>query len=485
MSEVTGRAGGNIRHLQHRGTKGTGGTRADRASLLHESMRELDPAAPKIHAAINSNIVLADTHLNVAMVNDGQGGFRRPTSTKEVLDYGDARIGNVYRKWSDKSFETTLIVVHLPKTMCEEIPGYYPVLDKDTGEPVMTPLGVPQMRSRWVAKDRQQALEYFSQVVSYYGGEVLTGGQEAIHGYDINFDESTPHIQIMADTLAPDPKHPGKLRVEASQMWGAHREVTVAKVDKTTGEPVVDPTTGETVRVMEQPKAKMARYQEGLRQHMYDLGYPVELDYDPERHLSGSGKAEYAEVMDAQRDVQERAVAVRTRETNVKAAEKRVKSQEASAQVRQSLLDEREGILDQREADLPRLRAQAVKEGREEGLAAAEKRIQLEVERELEQRLGERLGSALLALQREHQDLMEQARSTKEKYVAAAIAFETINARTLPAVEQWEQANPHTKRGQVANRQLEIHASIQRRAAEIRDSVPDDDNALDDELGNF
>ncbi|MBK7822140.1 MAG: hypothetical protein IPJ61_14045, partial [Tessaracoccus sp.] len=29
----------------------------------------------------------------MTMVNDGQGGFRRAKSTKEVLDYGDARIG--------------------------------------------------------------------------------------------------------------------------------------------------------------------------------------------------------------------------------------------------------------------------------------------------------------------------------------------------------------------------------------------------------
>lgn len=394
MSEVIGRAGGNVRHLQHRGTKGTGGTRADRASLLHESMRDLDPAAAKTHAAINPNIVLAETHLNVAMVNDGQGGFRRPTSTKEVLDYGDDRIANVYRKWSDKSFETTLIVVHLPKTMCEEIPDFYPVLDKDTGEPVLSPLGTPQMRSRWVAKDRQKALEYFNEVVTYYGGAVLTGGQAAIHGYDINFDESTPHIQMMADTLAPDPnpKHPGKLRVEASQMWGAHREVTVVKVDKTTGQPVVDTATGEAVRVMEQPKAKMSRYQEGLREHMYDLGYPVELDYDPERHLTGSGKDEYAEIMDAQREVQERGVSVRTREVNVRIAENELQVERVQVSdwrddireqdyelrgdrrlhgEREKALNEREGVLDRLEAQLPRRRAEAVDEGRKEGLRQA------------------------------------------------------------------------------------------------------------------
>lgn len=110
MNGTTGRAGGNIRHLQHKGTKGTGNTREDRASLLHESMRELDDEAVQTHARLNLNIVPADSHLNVAMVNNGDGTFRRPKSIEEVLDYGDSRIDNVYRKWNPNSFETTLIV---------------------------------------------------------------------------------------------------------------------------------------------------------------------------------------------------------------------------------------------------------------------------------------------------------------------------------------------------------------------------------------
>ncbi|MGJ9372520.1 hypothetical protein [Nesterenkonia sp. CF4.4] len=318
MNGTTGRAGGNIRHLQHKGTKGTGNTREDRASLLHESMRELDDEAVQTHARLNPNIVPADSHLNVAMVNNGDGTFRRPKSIEEVLDYGDSRIDNVYRKWKPNSFETTLVVVHLPKTMCDEVPNYYPLLDKVTGQPVIDEeTGEPKLRSRWVAKNRSDAIAYFDEVLAYYGSDVLTGGIDAIHGYDINFDESTPHIQIMADTLAPDPKHDGNLRVDASRMWDVHRDVTVDKFDATTGQPVIDEKTGEVVQVLEQRRAKMSRYQRGLREHMVAKGYPVEHDFDPERHLSGLGKDEYTEVMDSRRVVETQTAALKLQESDL------------------------------------------------------------------------------------------------------------------------------------------------------------------------
>ena len=151
------------------------------------------------------------------MVDNSDGTFRRPTGIQEVLDYGDARIG----------------------------PG----------------------------RDRDEALRYFDEVVRYYAEDVLNGGVDAIHGFDINFDESTPHIQIMADTLVPDPKHDGKLRCESSQMWGSHRDVTELRADK----------DGVVREMNELPQNKMSRYQKGLRDRMVSLGYPVEADYDLER----------------------------------------------------------------------------------------------------------------------------------------------------------------------------------------------------------
>lgn len=357
MGEAVGRAGGNVRHLRHQGSakKGTpGSTRADRRDLLREAHRDLDMAEAEYFASKpKSSIVLDDTHLNVSRVNDGAGGFRKPQSIDEILDYGDARIGtsqnpkgedrigDTGRKWNAKSFETTLIAAHLPKTMCREIPNYYPVLDKDTGEPVLDANDEPMMRSRWVAKDRAKAIEYFERVVlAHYAEEVLSGGHDAIHGYNINFDESTPHIQIMADTLASDPKHPGELRCEASQMWGSHRDVTTVRADK----------DGVVREMMEPPKHKMSRYQRGLRDRAIALRYPVEKDYDEARHLSGSGNDEYGEMMDAQRIADEM----------VDYVEERAEG-----------LDAREQAVEQAEAELPELRRRAREEGRQEGIEQA------------------------------------------------------------------------------------------------------------------
>ena len=373
MSNATGRTGGNIRHLRHMGSKekGTpGNTRADRRDLLRESMRDLDPAEADFFASKpGSSIVRDDTHLNVAMVNNGDGTFRRPTGIQEVLDYGDARIGpgrdsGVHkskeaaadeaeadrvggdgRKWNPNSFETTLIAAHLPKSMCVEIPNFYPIIDDKTGEPVLDANDEPMMRSRWVSRDRDEALRYFDEVVRYYAEDVLNGGVDAIHGYDINFDESTPHVQIMADTLAPNPKHDGKLRCESSQMWGSHRDVTELRADK----------DGVVREMMELPQNKMSRYQKGLRDRMVSLGYPVEADYDQERHLSGSGKAEYAATMDARRVADEMVDYVEERGEQLDAREVDLDAQAAEITADRAQLD-------RDLADLPGLRRRAREE---------------------------------------------------------------------------------------------------------------------------
>lgn len=477
---TVGRVAGDVRHLRH-----GDGTRGDRASILHESMRDLDPDAAEIHARINPNIVLADTHLNVAMVNDGDGGFRAPSSTHEVLDYGDARIGNVHRKMLPRSFETTLIVVHLPKTLCEEVPDFYPVMDGATGDPALDVDGSPRMRSRWVARNRAEALRFFDAVLDYYSTQVLNGGQAAVHGYDINFDESTPHIQIMADTLAPDPKHDGKLRVEGSQMWGAHRDVTVDKIDRSTGEVVVDAKTGDPVQVMEQGPAKMSRYQQGLREHMYGLGYDVELDYDPERHLSAMGKVEYAETRDAENAVFQRGVRVRTREVNVSAAEK-----ELSLRTRS---------LEDAEAALPRARRKAVEEGKAEGLAGAQSQIKAQVDEQVEQTLQPAYADLLRRqkqLAAEREQIEEEVREMKrrcmrvlreadaaesraevarEKHAAAADQYRNLVARLQPAVRHWERRDPATEAGKVGQLQLSRLHEVERTAATIETETPSDE----------
>lgn len=282
------RAGINVRHLQY-GANGSPGkgesmTQPDRRRLLQECLRHLDPELLEKQAARNKSIVPEDSYLNYGGLNDGRGGFADIADLgdiEEAVAYGDSRIGNVFRKINDRTFETTTIVSFLPKSLCDEIPDYYPVMQKqpDGTEKVVA------HRSRWVPKDMDATKQYFEDLIEYLETDVINGGHDAISGFAVNMDESVPHIHVMCDTFAPDPKHPDHLRVEAQQMWGQHREVTEEREDPETGEKKAVVITGRT---------KMKNYQENLRQFMTQKGYNIEAEADPVRSTNSGSKDEYA-----------------------------------------------------------------------------------------------------------------------------------------------------------------------------------------------
>ncbi|MEA5155757.1 hypothetical protein [Raineyella sp.] len=282
MSEIVGRAGFHVTHTKSFGERG---------AILHEMMRELDEDSIAYWAARNPNIVAADERYDEAWVNDGNGGFRRCTDRQEVLDYGDARVGKVRRKLTEDHLDhktgtmrggtvtLSLLVLHLPKSMCVEIPDGYPRLSGD-GTPLLDAAGKPLWRSRWVARNRDAARRYFEDEIRYLAENVIPGGWAAIHGYDVQHSESTPHVQLLADTFAPDPKHPGSLRAEASRTWFEHRDVR-----------------DETGRMKRGPD-KMRDYHAGLKAHLVGLGYDISPDFDEVRHMVGHAKADYAKVKD-------------------------------------------------------------------------------------------------------------------------------------------------------------------------------------------
>ena len=176
-----GRAAFNLEHLR-RDNCGGDTTRGDRKRLLRECMRELDQRDLMHQAAMNSNIVVADAHLNVPFVNNGDGAFRRATSVEEVLEYQDARMDGV--RIQKNSFETSLFVVHLPKSMCVEVPDFY----------TSTVDGREVKRARLVARDYDEAKQYLEESMRWIAENFIPGGIEAVAGGDMNFDESTPHI---------------------------------------------------------------------------------------------------------------------------------------------------------------------------------------------------------------------------------------------------------------------------------------------------
>ncbi len=283
MDNEVGRAGFHVTH-EFRASK--------RGAILDEMMRERIPGASERWAQRNPNIVLEDEGSNIAIVNNGQGWFSLCKDPKKVLAYGEERLAKLSHRVKEPKLDpkkgkewggtwtSSMFVIQLPTTLCEEVEDFYPVFDDDGNE-------TGQRRSRLVARDREEALRYFKDALRYLAEEVIPGGQEAILGADIQFSESRPHMQILADPFAPDPKHPGQLRSEFSRAYGSHRDVRDEK-----GKQIGGP-------------AKIGRYQEGFRKRMVELGWPVELDVDPLRHDKTATKAVYGAMKDKERALAE------------------------------------------------------------------------------------------------------------------------------------------------------------------------------------
>ena len=272
MSDTTGRTGFRVTH-----TKAVG----ERRAIVHEMMRELDPKAVEYWARENTNIVVEDEVLDRGFVNDGTGRFVRATSMQEVIDYGQSRVDRLSSplredkpdkkgKMRGGTVTTSMFVAHLPKSLCKEVPDFY-----------------GKGRSRWIARDRDEAMRYFTDVLRFLGKNVIPGGFEAILGFDIQHSETTPHVQVLADTFADDPKHEGQLRPEWSRAYAAHRDVKREDGKMLTG------------------REKLERYQDDLKAYMVARGWPVEREVDPLRHDKTETKAIYGALRDERRQLDE------------------------------------------------------------------------------------------------------------------------------------------------------------------------------------
>ncbi|WP_210386144.1 hypothetical protein [Corynebacterium sp. HMSC29G08] len=357
-----GRAAFNLRHLRRDNCGGD--TRGDRKRLLKEAMRELDPQDLAHQAAMNSNIVVADAHLNVPFVNDGNGTFRRAASVEEVLAYQDARMDGV--RVQKNSFETSLFVVHLPKSMCVEVPDFY----------TSTVDGREVKRARLVARDYDEAKEYLEESMRWLAENFIPGGIDAVAGGDMNFDESTPHIQFQADTFSPKPDDPDKLRCR----------------------PGIAYNTDESVRYISGPKKgkqisgnqKFIDAQHGLREHMYALGYPVELDVS-ERHNESLNLDRYVEQQDRERDLANREDEVERKHSSVQrdvdAAAKDRKQAAEELERAQQAREEAQRVQENAEQQAREVAERVLKEAREKAEQDAEK-IRGDAQKDAEQELG-------------------------------------------------------------------------------------------------
>ena len=273
-------------HISH--TKSIAGRRG----TLDEMMREIVPGAVERYAKKNPNIMVAEEADNESYVNDGEGGFRLCEDIREVMEYGDARAARLSRKITkDKknkrgemvggTVTTTTFLVHLPRTMCVEQPDFYPAINPRTGKRRIDPeTGEPASRSRWVARDRDEADEYFSAVLEYLGANVVPGGMDGILGISLQYSENTPHMHVLADTFGDDPKHPGSLRQDWSRAYSEHRDVR--------------DEDGRRVPGWE----KIRDLHVGLREHLIAKGFDIERE-SSERSTESLAKAEYVASMQA------------------------------------------------------------------------------------------------------------------------------------------------------------------------------------------
>ena len=348
-STQVGRAAFNLKHLR-RDNCGGDTTRGDRKRLLKEAMRELDPQDLAHQAAMNSNIVVADAHLNVPFVNNGDGTFRRATSVEEVLDYQDARMDGVtvYKN----SFETSLFVVHLPKSMCKEVPDFY--TSEVDGREVKRP--------RLVARDYDKAKEYLEESMRWLAENFIPGGIDAVAGGDMNFDESTPHIQFQADTFSPKPDDPSKLRCRPGIAYNTDTSVRYKD----------GPKKGKQISGQQ----KMVNAQQGLREHMRALGYPVELEVS-ERHDESLNLDRYTEQQDRERDLANREGEVEVKRRSVQRdMDATERDREQAAKELKQAQEAREAaqrVQESAEAQAREIAERVLKEAREKAEQDAEK----------------------------------------------------------------------------------------------------------------
>ncbi len=355
MTNEVGRAGFHVTH-----TKAV----SERVAILDEMMRELSEESKARWAQRNPNIVVADEDLNIALVNDGEGGFDPCSDPKQVIAYGNARIAKLSSPIRDPKLDpvtgknkggtttTSMFVLHLPKSLCEEVPDFYPVYDHD-GKQV-------GRRSRWVARDRDEAVKYFLDSIRFLATHVIPGGIDAVLGADIQFSESTPHIQILADTFAPDPKHEGALRCDFSRAYGSHRDVRDDKGRQMSGQ------------------AKFRRYHEELKNFMLERGWDIEADVDPLRHDKTATKETYGALKDKERALAEQeqnfAQNLAKGRSEIDAIVKELADGwEALNVERNELRQEREQLQNDKQKALEEARFQGYAKGLEEGRDAVER----------------------------------------------------------------------------------------------------------------
>lgn len=312
------------------------------------------------------------------------------------------------------SFETSLFVVYLPKSMCKEIPDYY--TSEVDGREVKRP--------RYVARDYEEAKKYPEESMRWLAENFIPGGIDAVAGGDMNFDESTPHIQFQADTLSPHPDKPGTLRCRPGIAYNT--------------DPTVRYTSGPKKGKQISGQQKFIDAQRGLREHMHALGYPVELEVS-ERHDESLNLDRYTEQQDRERDLKNREGEVEVKKRSVQrdmdAIERDREQAAKELKQAQEANEKAQSVLQHAEEQARAVAERVLNEAREKAEQEAEQ-IRSDARKDAEQTMG--LAEAQAD---ELHDLAEEtARSRASEITATARSeAETITRQVDEARKQAER----------------------------------------------
>ena len=328
------------------------------------------------------------------------------------------------------SFETSLFVVHPPKSMCKEIPDYY--TSEVDGREVKRP--------RYVARDYEEAKKYSEESMRWLAENFIPGGIDAVAGGDMNFDESTPHIQFQADTLSPHPDKPGTLRCRPGIAYNT--DPTVRYKD--------DPKKGKQISGQQ----KFIDAQRGLREHMHSLGYPVELEVS-ERHDESLNLDRYTEQQDRERDLKNREGEVEVKKRSVQ--------RDMDAIER----DREQAAKELKQAQEANEKAQSVLQHAEEQARAVAERVLRESREKAEHDAEQTMGLA----EAQADELLERAEETARAKASAITATARSEAESI------------TRKADEAHKQAErdaetICSEARGEAASIRDEATRDATSM-------
>ena len=328
------------------------------------------------------------------------------------------------------SFETSLFVVYLPKSMCKEIPDYY--TSEVDGREVKRP--------RYAARDYEEAMMYPEESMRWLAENFIPGGIDTVAGGDMNFDESTPHIQFQADTLSPHPDKPGTLRCR----------------------PGIAYNTGPTVRYKDGPKKgkqisgqqKFIDAQRELREHMHSLGYLVEPEVS-ERHDESLNLDRYTEQQDRERDLKNRE------------GEVEVKKRSVQRDMNAIECDREQAAKELKQAQEANEKAQSVLQHAEEQARAVAERVLRESREKAEQDAEQTMGLA----EAQADELLERAEETARAKASAITATARSEAESI------------TRKADEAHKQAErdaetICSEARGEAASIRDEATRDATSM-------